>query len=78
LGDRATATGSPLDFHNIVSLGIVSGLDRTIQTGDPSIPTVSGLTQTDAAISPGNSGGGLSDASGNFIGMPELSTGART
>jgi S1-C subfamily serine protease len=55
-----------------VTLGIVSGIDRSIQTGDPAIPTISGLLQTDAAISPGNSGGGLFDASGSFIGMPEL------
>ncbi len=72
LGQWAIAIGSPLDFRNTVTLGIVSGIDRSIQTGDPTIPTISGLLQTDAAISPGNSGGGLFDASGKFIGMPEL------
>ena len=72
LGEWAIAIGSPLDFRNTVTLGIVSGLDRSIQTGDPTIPTITGLIQVDAPISPGNSGGGLFDAAGKFIGMPEL------
>ena len=72
LGQWAIAIGSPLDFRNTVTLGIVSGLDRSIQTGDPTVPTITGLIQVDAPISPGNSGGGLFDATGKFIGMPEL------
>ena len=72
LGEWAIAIGSPLDFRNTVTLGIVSGLDRSIQTGDPTVPTITGLIQVDAPISPGNSGGGLFDATGKFIGMPEL------
>ena len=71
LGEWAIAIGSPSDYRNSVTLGIVSGLERELATGDPSSPTLSGLVQTDAAISPGNSGGGLFDARGRLIGMPE-------
>ncbi len=71
LGEWAIVIGSPLDFRNSVTLGIVSGLDRTLQTG-PGQPPLTGLTQIDAAISPGNSGGGCFDTRGQFIGMPEV------
>jgi len=70
LGEWATVIGSPLDFRNTVSLGIVSGLDRSLQVSVSE--TLSGLVQIDTAISPGNSGGGCFDAKGHFIGMPEV------
>lgn len=70
LGEWATVIGSPLDYQNSVSLGIVSGLDRSLQISTSQ--TLTGLMQIDAAISPGNSGGGCFDAEGHFIGMPEL------
>jgi serine protease Do len=80
VGDWAIAIGSPLDYRNTVTEGIVSGLDRDLNTGDPTSPQLTGLIQTDAAISPGNSGGGLFNANGELIGMPEAylpaSTGA--
>lgn len=72
VGQWAIAIGSPLDYRNSVTEGIVSGLDRNFATGDPSRPELTGLVQTDAAISPGNSGGGLFNAAGELIGMPEL------
>jgi S1-C subfamily serine protease len=71
LAEWATVIGSPLDFSNSVSLGIVSGLNRTLDTGG-GVPPLTGLIQLDAAISPGNSGGGCFDARGRFIGMPEV------
>jgi S1-C subfamily serine protease len=71
IGQWAIAIGSPLDYSNTVTEGIVSGLDRSLQTGDSTSPSVIGLIQTDAAISPGNSGGGLFDEQGRLIGMPE-------
>jgi S1-C subfamily serine protease len=71
VGDWAIAIGSPSDYENSVTLGIVSGLGRQLDTGDPTMATLTGLVQTDAAISPGNSGGGLFDAQGRVIGMPE-------
>jgi S1-C subfamily serine protease len=70
LAEWATVIGSPLDFRNTVSLGIVSGLDRTLQIS--ASESLTGLIQIDTAISPGNSGGGCFDAQGHFIGMPEV------
>ena len=71
LGEWAIVIGSPLDFRNSVTLGIVSGLDRTIPTA-PGQPPLTGLVQIDSPISPGNSGGGCFDTLGQFIGMPEI------
>ncbi len=52
LAEWATVIGSPPDFRNTMSLGIVSGLDRSLQVS--STQTHAGLVQIDAAISPGN------------------------
>ena len=71
LGEWAIVIGSPLDFRNTVSLGIVSGLDRSLSTG-AGTPPLTGLMQIDTPISPGNSGGGCFDTRGRFIGMPEV------
>jgi serine protease Do len=71
VGQWAFAIGSPFDYSNSVTEGIVSGLNRTLSTGDPTVPDLTGMLQTDAAISPGNSGGGLFNAAGELIGMPE-------
>jgi S1-C subfamily serine protease len=71
LAEWAVVIGSPLDFRNSVTLGIVSGLDRTLDPGGGQAP-LTGLIQLDAAISPGNSGGGCFDAQGHFVGMPEV------
>ncbi|MCL5736736.1 MAG: S1C family serine protease [Actinobacteria bacterium] len=70
LAQWAIVIGSPLDFRNSISLGIVSGLDRTLDLGNGQ--SITGLLQIDAPISPGNSGGGCFDAQGHFIGMPEV------
>jgi S1-C subfamily serine protease len=70
LAEWAIVIGSPLDYRNSVTLGIISGLDRTFDLGNGQ--TLSGLVQLDAAVSPGNSGGGCFDASGHFVGMPEI------
>jgi serine protease Do len=71
VGQWAFAIGSPFDYSNSVTEGIVSGLDRDLSTGDSTTGNLTGLLQTDAAISPGNSGGGLFNAAGELIGMPE-------
>jgi len=71
LAEWAIVIGSPLDFRNTVSLGIISGLDRTLDLGSGQAP-ITGHIQIDAAISPGNSGGGCFDAQGHFVGMPEV------
>ena len=70
LAEWAIVIGSPLDYRNSVSLGIISGLNRSFDLGNGQ--TLTGLVQMDAAISPGNSGGGCFDTNGHFVGMPEL------
>lgn len=70
LAEWAIVIGSPLDFRNSINLGIVSGLDRTLDLGTGH--SLTGLMQIDAAVSPGNSGGGCFDAQGHFVGMPEI------
>ena len=63
------AVGNALDLDGgmTVTQGIVSALDREIQTEESS--DLTGLIQTDAPISSGNSGGPLVNATGEVIGM---------
>ncbi len=70
VGEYAVALGSPLGYDNSVTLGVVSGLDRSIDGvyGDEGV-ALSSLIQTDAPISPGNSGGALANAAGEVIGI---------
>ena len=68
VGRPTVAIGSPFGLDATVTSGIVSALERDLQTPDPSV-TLSGLVQTDAAINPGNSGGALVDDVGRVIGM---------
>ena len=67
VGDAAYAIGSPggLDFAGTVTKGIVSALDRQITIDNQTMT----LLQIDAAVNPGNSGGGAFDANGNLIGI---------
>lgn len=69
IGDEVVAIGFALDLDGgpSVTSGIVSALDRTIQTGSDIF--LDGLTQTDAAISSGNSGGPLVNAAGEVVGI---------
>jgi len=72
LGQKVIAIGNALgEFRNTVSLGIVSGLSRTIQAsgGDGFSETIDKVIQTDAAINPGNSGGPLLNLRGDVIGI---------
>jgi len=71
-GQTVIAIGNALgEFHNSVSVGVVSGLSRSIIAGDFSgySELLEGVIQTDAAINPGNSGGPLLDISGKVIGV---------
>ena len=68
VGQKVLAIGNPFGFQGALTTGIVSSLDRTIQTEDSQIP-LEGMIQTDAAINPGNSGGPLLDSHGNVIGI---------
>ncbi|MDO8510462.1 MAG: trypsin-like peptidase domain-containing protein [bacterium] len=72
LGQTVAAIGNALgEYNNTVSVGIISGLNRTIQAQDSQgrVETLSGVIQTDAAINRGNSGGPLLDLSGFAIGV---------
>lgn len=72
LGQSVVAIGNALgQFRNSVSVGVVSGLSRSITAGDGSgqSESLSNVIQTDAAINPGNSGGPLLDLSGKVVGV---------
>lgn len=73
LGQSVIAIGNALGvFKNTVSLGIISGLSRSIAARVyPKSPyqEMRGLIQTDAAINAGNSGGPLVDKNGLAIGI---------
>ena len=66
-GDVAIAIGSPFGLSGSVTTGIISALDRQIES--PNGFPIDGVLQTDAAINPGNSGGPLLDAEGRVIGV---------
>lgn len=66
VGETAIALGSPFGYQASVTAGIISGLDREVETP---IGTLTGLIQTDAPINPGNSGGPLADAQARVIGI---------
>jgi len=73
LGQMAIAIGTPLgEFRNTVTTGIISGLGRGITAGSPYegyVEKLDNVIQTDAAISPGNSGGPLLNSKGEVIGV---------
>lgn len=66
VGELAIAIGNPLGFENSVTAGIVSGLNRTLPGPQSALVD---LIQTDAAISPGNSGGALVGMDGRVMGI---------
>ena len=68
VGDDVVAIGNALALRGgpTVTRGIVSALDRSLDTGSG---TMTGLVQTDASISSGNSGGPLVNAVGEVIGI---------
>jgi 2-alkenal reductase len=70
-GESVIAIGSPLgDFKNTVTVGVVSGTGRSIDTGEGY--QIENLIQTDAAINHGNSGGPLVNLAGQVIGINTL------
>jgi putative serine protease PepD len=80
VGDTAIAIGAPLGLSGTVTDGIVSAVDRTIETASSATSQTDSSTsgqgsisinviQTDAAINPGNSGGALTNTQGDIIGV---------
>jgi S1-C subfamily serine protease len=81
VGQTVVAIGNPFGFNGTMTVGIVSGLGRTLdsehatpnngsqtQTG-AAFYTAGDIIQTDAAINPGNSGGPLFNLNGEVIGV---------
>jgi S1-C subfamily serine protease len=64
VGQTAIAIGNPLGLERTVTTGVISAVNRS-----PRGFMLDGLIQTDAAISPGNSGGPLLDSRGRVIGI---------
>ncbi len=72
LGQTVIAIGNALgEFQNTISVGVISGLNRSITASGGNIPAekLNDLLQTDAAINRGNSGGPLLSLDGKVIGM---------
>jgi serine protease DegQ len=71
VGDLAVVLGSPLGFEKTVTAGIISGLRRSIPGSAAETRALVDLIQTDAPISPGNSGGAVVDVNGQVVGISE-------
>jgi len=72
LAQSVFAVGNALgEYSNSVSVGVVSGLNRSITASNDQggTETLTGVIQTDAAINPGNSGGPLVNLSGEALGV---------
>ena len=67
VGQKVLAIGNPFALERTLTVGIVSGLGRPVQTGRNRI--IRDMIQTDASINPGNSGGPLLDTQGRMIGV---------
>jgi S1-C subfamily serine protease len=67
VGQTAIAIGNPFGFDQTLTTGVVSALNRTLETREGNL--MHGLIQVDAAINPGNSGGPLLDSAGRLIGV---------
>jgi len=71
IGQTIIAIGNALgEFRNTVSVGVISGLGRTVAAGGGGVvETLEDVIQTDAAINRGNSGGPLLNLKGEVIGV---------
>jgi len=70
VGQKALAIGNPFSLDRTITTGVVSSVNRTLdtETGDILV----NLIQTDASINPGNSGGPLLNSKGEVIGVNSL------
>lgn len=67
IGEPAIAIGNALGYGQSVTTGVISALNRKIESSNSEEGT--SLIQTDAAINPGNSGGALLNMRGEVIGI---------
>ncbi|WP_374435816.1 S1C family serine protease [Inhella sp.] len=67
VGQKVYAIGNPFGLDFTLTTGIVSALNREIES--VTRRAIRGAIQTDAAINPGNSGGPLLDSAGRLIGV---------
>ena len=67
VGEEVVAVGNPAGLTNTITSGIVSALGRQIRNGSTGF--YMDCIQTDAAISPGNSGGALVNMYGQVVGV---------
>ena len=71
VGQFVVAIGNPFGEQGSMSLGIVSGLDRSLRSQRRAVNSYSlpEVIQTDAPINPGNSGGPLLNLEGQVVGV---------
>jgi Do/DeqQ family serine protease len=66
IGETVIAIGNPFGFSHTVTTGVISAINRSIQTDER---VYHQFIQTDASINPGNSGGPLLNINGRLIGI---------
>ena len=67
IGQLVIAIGNPMGYQHSVSVGVLSGVGRTMRTADGHL--IDNILQSDAAMNPGNSGGPMIDTNGEVIGI---------
>ena len=69
VGQKALAIGNPFGLERTLTVGIVSSLNRSLESKTQRGRLINSVIQVDAALNQGNSGGPLFDSQANLIGM---------